>query len=256
MSILNFGCRSFTTQCWFFLIIFFLEKETDLQVNSRSPRQSSSQAWRLATRRRRLGSVSSSYPWTRSKLQARLQTVLAPTGSARNDAGFWPGRAALRWPLRLMRSAPRPSVTDSAGSADGVIFRQFFCTYSVKTGNCDVVRAPGAGRGRKRWTTTTTVTKPIEKRTEKKRKNKTKQNRREPSINWKSLRSMTLERTHPETSRRWSWRGRTGPSRSWSPDSWRSDGTSGCNRSTSTFPAASRAYRPAPSTRNRWSVRR
>ena len=35
---------------------------TDLQVNSRSPRQSSWQAWRLATRRRRLANVSSSYP--------------------------------------------------------------------------------------------------------------------------------------------------------------------------------------------------
>lgn len=36
------------------------ENQTNLQVNSRSPRQSSSHAWRLATRRRRLARVSNS----------------------------------------------------------------------------------------------------------------------------------------------------------------------------------------------------
>ena len=105
---------------------------TNLQVKSRSPRQSSSHAWRLATRRRRLATASNSKPWTRSKLHARLQMVLAPTASARLVGCLW-GLNGLLWPPAtppdgLMRRAPRPSVTDSAVSDDGVMRKQFFWT--------------------------------------------------------------------------------------------------------------------------------
>lgn len=42
-----------------------------------------------------------------------------------------------------MRRAPRPSVMDSTGSVGPTVMRrQFFWTYKVKTGNCEVVKAP------------------------------------------------------------------------------------------------------------------
>lgn len=49
-----------------------------------------------------------------------------------------------------MRRAPLPSVMDSTGSVGPTVMRrQFFWTYKVKTGNCEVVRAPvGEGGSR------------------------------------------------------------------------------------------------------------